>query len=228
MTAKPSATHSDGGSTHGRFMFPAIGSTATFLLLGLWALPKALRLGAVATLLATCLAVIGYSVDVLPRSFGPTLPVYGDMHSASAQHSGRIRFANGMNVLGWSELDRTAARPGEVLHLRLFWEGSQQPDFDYSAYVRLDNGAGRIIHDQDHGPGTGIGLLPHEWQPGEVVPDDWAIQLPADALPGEYDIVVGLYDYRDMGAVYIPDRINSRSGVPETSSVLGRIRLAGR
>ena len=192
-------TKSDGGTTHARFLFPAFAASSIFLALGINALrPKWLRSASFGLLFASCLSLVGYSIETLPKSFGPTLPVYGDIATAGAQHAASVNFANGMQLLGWSLDGGQPPRPGQTVHLRLFWGAGKTPDFDYSAFVRLDDGEGLLVHDADHGPGQAIGLLAHTWQPGEVIPDDWTVAIPATAHAGVYKIEVGVYDYRDL------------------------------
>ncbi|HLY67795.1 MAG TPA: hypothetical protein VKU60_19810, partial [Chloroflexota bacterium] len=194
------ATRSDGGTTHARFLFPAVAASTIFLVLGISALPDLLRKTGFFVLFSASLALVAYSVFVLPRSFGLTVPVYGDPEAAGAQELLAADFSNGMQLVGWSRPDGGVA-PGQQLHLRLFWGASKPPDFDYSAFVRLDDRNGLLVHDADHGPGASIQLLSHLWQPGEVIPDDWTINLPASAHPGQYQVEVGLYDYRDLKPV---------------------------
>jgi hypothetical protein len=212
-------TRSDGGSTHGRFLFPALVSMSLFLALGLYALPTLLRVAGFVVLFATCLAVIGYSLYALPRSFGPTLLVYGDPQTAGVQHLTTAGYPTGMRLVGWSELDSAPPAPGGKLHLRLFWGASRPPDFDYSAFVRLTGQQGLVVHGSDHGPGAGIDLLPHVWQPGEVIPDDWTIDIPASSPAGEYQVEVGLYDYRDLKPIPTEDG--------RTTVIVGTQTLAG-
>jgi len=192
------ATHSDGGTTHARFLFPAISASTLLLVLGLSALPKMVRGWSFGLLFCACLSLIGYSLYVLPRSFGPTLPVYGDATRAGVQHLSNATFDNSMRLVGWSSLDGQEVRPGQLIHLRLFWAAGKPISFDYSAFVRLNDGRGSIVHDVDHGPGAAINLLPHLWQPGEVIPDDWTIHVPATVPSGEYAVEAGVYDYRDL------------------------------
>ena len=194
------ATHSDGGSTHGRFMFPAILATALLLTLGLYALPHVLKMAGFLMLYGTSLAVIAYSAITLPHEFGPILPVYGDPHTAGARHMFSVTFSNGMQLLGWTA-DTPVLRPAGQFHIRLFWAATHPPDFDYSAYLQLDDGRDGPLKGADHGPGAQLGLLPHQWLPGEVIPDDWTINIPASAAPGDYQVRVGVYDYRDLKPV---------------------------
>ncbi|MBV8520707.1 MAG: hypothetical protein JOY71_01005, partial [Acetobacteraceae bacterium] len=192
-------TQSDGGTTHARFMMPAILSSSFLLCLGLTALPLLLRRLGFVALFATCLSAIGYSVWSLPHAF-VTVPAFGDVESAGAQRQLQVDFASGMRAVGMS-LPNQPVRAGQQLHVTLFWGTERNPNFDYSAVLRLRNDEGFVIHDQDHGPGAGVGLLPHDWQPGEVVRDDWTIAIPPTAPPGPYALELGLYDYRDLRTI---------------------------
>lgn len=192
------ATRSDGGTTHARFLFPAITASSLGLVLGLNRFPKPVRLASFGLLFCTCLAMIGYSIYVLPTSYGPTLPVYGDATRAGAQHVDNVSFSNGMRLVGWTLPDGSVAHPGQLLHLRLLWAADRPIGFDYSAFVRLNDGRGSIVHDADHGPGADLNLLSHLWQPGEVIPDDWSVHIPASVPSGEYAVEAGVYDYRDL------------------------------
>jgi Dolichyl-phosphate-mannose-protein mannosyltransferase len=192
-------SHSDGGTTRARFLFPAVLASTTILVFGIARLPNLLRKATFVVLFASCLSLIGYSIRILPGSFGPTLPVYGDTGAAGAKDSLQVAFNNGMELVGWNP--PVAPGPGQPLHLRLFWAANKQPDFDYSAFVRLTDSSGSTIHDADHGPGAGVGLLSHLWQPGEVIPDDWTVNVPTDARPGSYQVELGVYDYRDLRPV---------------------------
>ena len=121
-------------------------------------------------------------------------------------------FDNGMQLIGWNGPAGDTAHPGESLQLTLFWGTTKPVNFDYSAFVRLNNDGGVIVHDTDHGPGVLLDLLPHLWQPGEVIPDQWTIQLP-DALPaGDYALEAGLYDYRDSRPILAGQQASIRLG----------------
>ena len=69
------------------------------------------------------------------------------------------------------------------------------------AFLRLHGAGDKFViseDSQDHGPGKAVGFLPHTWAVGEIVPDDWALAIPANAPPGRYDVELGVYDYRDL------------------------------
>jgi len=221
----------DGATAHARFILPALTSCAVFLALGLASLPRRLNVLASACTSGLAAVTVGAGLLTVAHSFGATAPVYGDAVSAGVQYHQPIRFEHAMELVGWNRVSLPQVPAGGTLRLRLFWASSYQvpsyplvlqdarpnalrtlrilpppgvltkPDFDYSAFVRLANSTGQVIHDTDHGPGQGVGLLPHLWQPGEVIPDDWVVRIPATAKPGTYALQLGVYDYRNGAAV---------------------------
>jgi hypothetical protein len=190
------STHGDGGTTHGRFLFPVILAILLMLALGLWSLPRPLSGVAFGGLVLTLLAAVGYSARTVSHAF-VWAPVYGDTVSAEVQKPEAVSFEEGMNLVGVN-VPSHSVTPGQQLHVRLFWSARRPVDFDYSGFVRLADSAGHVIHDKDHVPGVQIGLLTHEWQTGEVIPDDWMVTIPANATPGAYRLEVGMYDYRNL------------------------------
>jgi hypothetical protein len=218
----------DGATAHARFILPSLAAASFLFVAGLTALPKVVRKIGLAALVALELIVAVFSLGLLPRAFGGVSPIFGDARSAQIENATPVTFDRAMGLAGWSGFSPSNLKPGDAMRLRLFWQTSYtvpivpltlqdatradvrtlrvlpppevlvRPDFDYSAFVRLNDGKGRVIHDQDHGPGAALGLLPHTWEAGEIIPDDWTVPIPNSAAAGEYRIEVGLYDYRDQ------------------------------
>ena len=111
-----------------------------------------------------------------------------------------VGFANGMQLIGLDP-HAPAPRSGQTVQLSLVWQGVNHIDFDYSAFLRLDDGHGHSYSGADHEPGIDQGLPLPSWQPGLLVRDGWNVTLPADAPAGEYDVQVGLYNYQTMAPV---------------------------
>jgi len=212
------ARSDEGATAHARFLFPVIAGTSFFLICGLCVLRRGLREASLGYLFAACAATTGYALAIAPGSFGPVAPVYGDARAAGVQRPLNVDFANGMQLVGILPMGPEQVTANGDLHLRLLWQAAETPAFDYSAFLRLQSAAGQVIHDQDHGPGASLNLLPHDWQPGEVIPDDWTIHIPAGAAPGDYRIEAGLYDYRDLKP------ISASGGQP--AAVIGQARVA--
>jgi hypothetical protein len=85
---------------------------------------------------------------------------------------------------------RLDVEPGQV-SLLLAWEAVDHPDADYTVFVHLRDSEGQNVAQVDTEPYGGVyptGI----WEPGEVVPDTYQIDV-SGLPPGEYGLYVGLY-----------------------------------
>ncbi len=87
--------------------------------------------------------------------------------------------------------------PGDIVPLTLHWEALTPYMADLRVFVHLidpanDTAAG-ILAQADGVPRGGTYPF-WVWQEGEFVRDEVALTLPADAAPGEYLLLVGIYD----------------------------------
>jgi len=87
--------------------------------------------------------------------------------------------------------------PGAVVTLTLYWETREIPSADYQIFVHLV-GDGPEPVAQGDGPPL-MGDYPTTmWAPGEVVADPHPVALPADLPPGQYRLLVGMYDLETL------------------------------
>lgn len=106
-------------------------------------------------------------------------------------------------VLRRVEMLDAQPRPGGVVRLRLVWQATAPVDRPYKVFAHLFNDTGLLAQ---HDGQPVAELRPTDtFQAGEVVVDQFAIQLPAEAAPGEYQLRIGLYD-RDT-QVRLPARL---------------------
>lgn len=84
-------------------------------------------------------------------------------------------------------------RRGGEAELTLYWRALSTVPADYTVFVHLLDSGGQIRAQGDSPPAGGI-YPTSAWQPGEVVRDPRPLRLPANLPPGEYRLVVGLYD----------------------------------
>ncbi|MCL4534014.1 MAG: DUF2079 domain-containing protein [Bacteroidetes bacterium] len=89
------------------------------------------------------------------------------------------------------------ASSGETLALKLYWQAKRAPDADYTVFVHLVDRDGRRWGQHDDYP-VGKYFPTSEWEPGRLLQSDWTIPIPADAPPGEYRLLVGIYDFNTM------------------------------
>jgi len=99
-------------------------------------------------------------------------------------------FEGGIELVAAGVLDDP--RPGEPLRLAFDWRLAERVGDSLVMFVHLVRDGSHLVAQRDAVPGNG--LFPVEsWEPGEVVRDQFALQLPPELPPGEYEIQVGVY-----------------------------------
>jgi hypothetical protein len=105
-----------------------------------------------------------------------------------------VRFGGQIVLAGVRERG-TAYQAGDAITLDLFWQALQQPKADYTVFMHLRKaGDGAQIAAFDGPPANGAAPT-SGWQIGQTITDTRAIAIPPDAPAGEYDVVIGLYQY---------------------------------
>ncbi len=102
-------------------------------------------------------------------------------------------FGDHMTLLGY-DLPVGALAPGDTLDFTLYWQADAPAENYWSVFTHLISPDGTLVGQHDKVPYGGV-YPPNRWWPGQVVDDDYAISIPADALPGEYQIQIGMYDW---------------------------------
>ena len=132
------------------------------------------------------------------------------------------RYPSGANLgdlvtLIGADLDRTTIKPGETLHLTLYWQTWARIEKSYTVFTHLLDADSHIWAQQDGIPVSGARPTTG-WVPGEVVRDEYRLIVDPQAPPGNYVIEVGLYDASDptMPRLAVLDR----SGQPVDNRVL--------
>ncbi len=115
------------------------------------------------------------------------------------QHPLEVNLGNEVELLGY-DLDRTSAKPGDSLHLTLYWRALPCPesveggcmDASYTVFTHLLDSDSRTWGQKDNVPQAG-GYPTTLWVEGEVVIDEYEIVVKPDAPPGQYVIEIGMY-----------------------------------
>jgi hypothetical protein len=84
-------------------------------------------------------------------------------------------------------------KAGGVLGLRTFWQVDQPFTKDYFIFVHVLNHAGQTVAQRDAPPWQGR-FPTSAWRAGTLVVDVNDLPLPAGLPPGDYTIVVGMFD----------------------------------
>jgi hypothetical protein len=81
---------------------------------------------------------------------------------------------------------------GVTLPLTLTWESIGPFDADYTVFIHLTDADGRPVAQADSQP-LGGAYATTRWHVGERLADPYELSIPPDLLPGEYELLVGMY-----------------------------------
>jgi hypothetical protein len=101
------------------------------------------------------------------------------------------KFGDSIQLNSLDVLDSEPA-PGSVVRVRLTWQALAPIQQSYKVFTHIFLGD-QILAQHDGQP---VGELrpTSTWQVGEIIHDQFAIQLPPDAQPATYQLRVGVYD----------------------------------
>ena len=130
-------------------------------------------------------------------------------------------FNNKVRLIGY-DLEGESA-PGATLQLTLFWESLASMDADYTVFVHLAGEDGKIWGQRDSQPVTGF-YPTSLWSPGEFVRDQVDLPISDEALPGKYELRVGMYH---PGTGQRLPVLNSAGKIVGDSATLDQVELKG-
>ena len=105
-----------------------------------------------------------------------------------------VKFGLGeqLELLGYEVMPETPSSGGTV-HVTLYWRAKGDVSEDLTVFAHLIDGEERILAQHDGQPDGGR-YPTSQWLAGEIVEDEHAMVLQSDCAPGEYTVVVGMYD----------------------------------
>ena len=109
-------------------------------------------------------------------------------------------------------------RPGETLMVTLAYQALAEPGQNYTAYVHLQpvgDLSGAIASQSDSEP-CGGALPTSRWQAGDIILDRIELAIPADALPGLYQLTTGFYRWPELTPLVL---------VGEGAPVIGQVEI---
>ncbi len=109
-----------------------------------------------------------------------------------------VRFGDSITLHN-ATLSSKSVQPGDVLGVTLTWMTDQPLTRRYKVFVQLLDEQGRLIAQHDGEPGNNMAITT-TWQPGRPVTDSHGLLVPVDAPPGDYTLIVGLYDLNNAEA----------------------------
>jgi len=98
-------------------------------------------------------------------------------------------------------------RPGDSLLLTLFWKAPSPVKARYTVFAHLADSTGKPAAQTDSQPLGGTAPT-DTWQVGVTLADHYAIALPSNLPPGQYELRVGMYIWPDL--VRLPVILNGK------------------
>jgi hypothetical protein len=108
------------------------------------------------------------------------------------QHPVEANFEDKLLFLGYDLKGRPAAA-GQFVHLNLYWKAQQDLAEDYGASLRLLDEQNRLWGQADRAPLNGR-YLTSQWQPGQIVKDDYELLIDVGTPPGWYRLEMVVHD----------------------------------
>jgi hypothetical protein len=116
----------------------------------------------------------------------------GEIPASFAEIPVAATFDNRIQLLGYS-LDEPQVWPGQPLLLALYWQAADPMPQDYTVFVHVLSEQGNLLAQQDNQPARATRPT-YSWAAGEVIEDTYEIPIPPDTAPGNYRLVVGMYE----------------------------------
>ncbi|MGB8647718.1 MAG: phospholipid carrier-dependent glycosyltransferase [Anaerolineae bacterium] len=150
------------------------------------------RLGTTAAIVvAAGLAVYVLLANTLPAYARPW-PLDGNIVQ-EAQSPANANFSNQLALRGYSISHRNV-RPGDTIDVTLYWIGIKPMRESYRVFVHLVDTQGHVAGGKDVIPGGGA-YATVLWLPGEWVKDTVSFAVTHDAVPGDYQLEIGIYPF---------------------------------
>jgi hypothetical protein len=92
------------------------------------------------------------------------------------------------------------AAPGDTFVVAPLWVSDGKVKQDYQVFCHLMSAEGELVAQRDGPPIYGVRRTP-SWRADEIIEDSYDLTLPADLLPGEYEVSVGMYDLETLQRV---------------------------
>jgi hypothetical protein len=120
----------------------------------------------------------------IPRREPPTSTSLDIAHPQEAILDDKVRLL-GYNI-------ESGFRPGDGIHLTVFWQCLEEMEQDYTVFTHLIDGGQNIWGQKDNQPVDGFHPT-SRWKAGEVIRDQYDLVISPDAPPGQYWLEVGMY-----------------------------------
>jgi mannosyltransferase len=117
-----------------------------------------------------------------------------DANRAASLRAINAHFGGQLTLLSMRTPDQIY-RPGDAIPLTFEWRADAQLSADYTVFVHLRQANSAAQIQANDSVLRADGAATAGWDAGRVVVESRGIQIPEDAAPGTYRVVIGLYQY---------------------------------
>ena len=127
----------------------------------------------------------------LARAFDQSATPAAFARSARGTIERQANFANLVELVGY-DLDTRRAYPGGRVPVTLYWQALAPIPASYQVFTHLESEAAGVVAQADGVPVCWT--YPTDlWRPGQIITDQHAIAIPAEATGGTYPLQIGFY-----------------------------------
>ncbi len=134
------------------------------------------------------------SVGDISRVVG-TIPVR-HLEMPPIQYPAQVNFGDRITFVG-ANVSPASVPAKQPIELELVWQARQPVPFSYTTFVHLVDEAGQIWGQVDRLPGDGRWPTT-EWEKGEWIIDRFELHPDPNTPPGDYRLLVGIYDSQTL------------------------------
>ncbi|PJF40482.1 MAG: DUF2142 domain-containing protein [Chloroflexi bacterium] len=135
-----------------------------------------------------------------------------------------VIFDNQIELLGY-QLSDLSPKPGETTELTLYWRGLKDIADDYVVFVHIIEPQTNTIYAGSDAQPAQWTAPTSEWELGDVVEDTHSLEVRADAVPGIYELEIGLYLPQPDGTFPRLRVVTQDGGQANDFTYLSRIRI---
>ena len=160
------------------------------------------------------LLLIAGKLLLLDQFSSPVKQVFDGATVRQAKTSTQVNFGDAVSLLGYT-LPQSTVTPGNTFDLTAYWQAQTPLLTNYSVLAQLVDGENHLYAAQDNlHPGT---IPTSTWPPWTFVQDEHRVAVPPGTPPGDYFLVVGLYNPVDW--TRLPVVTGGQSGWPDVFAI---------
>ncbi|MCB9454729.1 MAG: glycosyltransferase family 39 protein [Anaerolineaceae bacterium] len=135
-----------------------------------------------------------------------------------------INFDNQLELVGYA-LSDLSPQVGDTVDLTLYWRGLEKMDRDYIVFAHIIDPSTLTIYAGSDAMPVQWNAPTSTWTPGEIITDNHVLTVREEAIPGIYELEIGLYTQEPDGAFPRLRIVTPDGGMANDFTYLSRVRV---